>query len=398
MQAQINCDTYISAKWRAEVCRSGENGIETYYPFGEEMRPNMILDSWLETMVICPILAVGSCTAINNYSQIYMANMVNGYMRIGTGNTPLDYSQTQLAGYSKQTNYIRPDSTGAYYYDDYVSGSRTYSKTYEFAAETVDSVYREAGFKSDYASFWTPQSFSVVPPHKLNSNVVFSRFLFPSDLNLYVGDILKIKYDVGMRIPMLTGSAPMTGTGLSYGDFNGTGQMKLFGRFDSLFGGINSNGVASGDGEFRGIFWGPGDGYGFTNTVGINTSANLVHTGVDFPSINSTTDVARVLLQSTDYTPSAGPHHWPTKYYNTVTTGNFSWGDKFFDIKHKLLASYPNYDLQVGGIVFAPAGNNGYGEYAPTTDFGWYWKFDSPQTKYQDQLWEVTYRFSANRG
>lgn len=357
----------------------------------------MILDTWLETMVIAPILSPVYHEARNATSQIYMADMVNGYMTVGTGNTALSYSQTGLAGYKKETNYIRPNTTGAYYYDDYVSGSRTYSKTYEFSTETSAVTYREAGFRSDYSSFW---SSTKVPTAMRNPNIIFSRFLFPSDLNLYPGDILKIKYDVGMRIPMLTGAVPITGTGLSYGDFNGTGSMKLFGRFDKLFGGMDANGVASGYNTVKGIFWSIGEQYGFSPTVVLNSSANLVTTGINFPTINSITGIPRISLKesSADYDRTATPQRWPIAYYNTVTTGDFSWGDKYFDVKCIFPASYPNYDANVGGIVFSPASNNGGGEYFPETGFGWYWKFDNPQTKYQDQLWEVTWRFAADRG
>jgi hypothetical protein len=63
-----------------------------------------------------------------------------------------------------------------------------------------------------------------------------------SGITANIGEYIKIKYDVSIRIPAIVSGIPVTGTGVLYGDFNGSGEIKLCGTFRDLFGNVDSNG------------------------------------------------------------------------------------------------------------------------------------------------------------
>ena len=119
METNAHIDTYISAKWNIEVCRSGESGIESYFPYGKDMKPNRILDLWLESMIefMSPLNA--KTNSIGN--GLVFSKLTDGYLQLGTGTNPIKDTDTSLHRFYKKTNYIRigfDRATGTY-----ISGS-----------------------------------------------------------------------------------------------------------------------------------------------------------------------------------------------------------------------------------------------------------------------------------
>jgi hypothetical protein len=413
---EVNVNTYLSAKWRVEVCQSGDSGITSYYPFGEEMRSNMILDSWLESFAFFPTIG----------QPVLMSQMTDGYMQLGNGTGALDYKGIALSGFVRETNYIRPNTTGGHYTDVTGSGMRTYSRTFEFPSESGSVTYYEAGFRPDLSSLWDNSfgNFSLnVPTNK--KNPIFSRFLFPtgsdglvSGIALDIGQYMKVKYDVSIRVPALVDPIMVTGSDVVYGDFNGSGQIKLVGSYGDFFGNLhpdgegyysNLNAPLTGVNNAtypKGIIWPLSYGFSFNySDFAMGSSANYVPTGVNFPT-GYGVGVSRIDIQQNNKWPrfadktasfngsGTASSAYPSPY--TYPSG-YSWGDKHIDITLLFPANYPNYDMSFGGILFSPW-TASYGHtYAPDTGFGWYYKFDNPQMKYLDQMLQLTYRFSAQR-
>jgi len=405
--------TYISACYNIEICKSGDNGqTESRFPLGTGMHKNMILDSFLETIPY--ILATGGARL--GEGRLYMPQITNGYMQIGTGSGALDYSQRQLSGFVKETNFIRPYLTGCYYFDDTGIGMRTYSKTYEFPSEMSSVTYREAGFRSDLSSSWGTNVASGL------RNPTLTRFLISggTGVTLGIGEYLKIKYDISVKVPSLINTVAVTGD-IAYGDFNGSGLIKLVGPIEKIFGNINSDGYWYGTTAYgttglpsvnltnpsrsapykEGIMWSLNNIPARTNDVFDSTkahfSANYVPPNIAIPSYNTLAQIPRIELQ--DLTSSRKN---PLGYYGTAIE-KYTLQNKYIDTDFYFVANYPPIDFNFGGIFFTTTEsdqtiNVGVTDLVPQSGWGWYWKFDNTQTKYKDQLLKVSLRFSVDRG
>lgn len=162
-------NTYFSAKWSIEVCKSGASGIESYYPCGTGLKNNMILDNWLESLVY---LFSPSGGQIRPYADSFsVAAITKGTMFIGSGTGVPNYSQTELEAPIKSTNFIRQyfnECTGIYYPE---SGIALFSRKYDFGIENDIVKYTEAGFRSDMAG-GLPNS---------RKNRLWSRFVFTAE-------------------------------------------------------------------------------------------------------------------------------------------------------------------------------------------------------------------------
>jgi hypothetical protein len=145
-------------------------------------------------------------------------------------------------------------------------------------------------------------------------------------------------------------------------------------------------------------------GYGVMTGI-IGNRSELIPSG--FPSINSGANMPIV-----DIGDSRSDRKNPLQYkgtaydlYQRSTGANLQ--DKYIDREFYFVADYPNYDLKFGGIFFCPmvreldslAGLTEYqpNKYSTQRGYGWYWKFNNIQTKYQDQLLKLNFRFSMDR-
>lgn len=165
-----NINTYFGAKWNIEICKSGDNGIESYYPLGNNPKHNMILDHWLEALIYLYSPSGGAVKAYCS-NGLSLAGITKGAMHIGSGTGAPNYSQTGLQGPLKSTSYIRPffnQCTGIYYPE---SGMAVISKNYDFGIENGNVTYSEAGFRPDIAD--------ALPSGK--RNWLWSRFVFTKE-------------------------------------------------------------------------------------------------------------------------------------------------------------------------------------------------------------------------
>lgn len=164
-----NINTYFGAKWNIEICKSGSDGIESHFPLGTELKNNMILNNWLESLIY---LFSPSGGAIRPYCDgLSFAAITKGAMHVGSGTGIPQYTQTGLLGPVKSTTYIRPffnQCTGIYYPE---SGMAMFSRVYDFGIENKSITYSEAGFRPDIAD--------AVATGKRNH--LWSRFVFTKE-------------------------------------------------------------------------------------------------------------------------------------------------------------------------------------------------------------------------
>jgi hypothetical protein len=169
MEANAQINTYLSAKWNVEICRSGESGIESSFPFGKEMKSNRILDLWLESMV--ELMSPGNAKTSSIGGGLVFSRLTDGTMQLGTGTKPISDKDTALHRFYKQTNYIRPNfnrATGTYISG---SGMAIFSRTYDFPIESERVTYTEAGFKPNASDL----------SNNAGRRGIWSRFLFTSE-------------------------------------------------------------------------------------------------------------------------------------------------------------------------------------------------------------------------
>lgn len=155
--------------------------------------------------------------------------------------------------------------------------------------------------------------------------------------------------------------------------------------------GFAFSGIGSGIPRFSGIN-NTTSGYG--EIIGIIGSRNEI-IPQPFPRIDNSANINLI-----DIGDIPSERRSPLIYKGTANTF-YTPSGKFIDHEFIFQASYPSYDIQYGGIFFSPMTATSDGgtpnETVPFNTYGWYWKFDKMQTKYQDQLLKVNFRFSVDR-
>jgi hypothetical protein len=288
-----------------------------------------------------------------------------------------------------------------------------------------------------YANLIDNDGFDALSKQEISGNIISVTGLIGSrniltPIEVKVGEYLRINYGIRVSVPMTVSEVPVTGTGISYGSFNGSGLMKCFGRWSGtvgggncLFGSIDENGNTievgrstyyygdTWDRKYNGIV-------PYPNHAGVYMSAGLVPTGVNFPNINSITGIRILNLTGSQYSEppalisdnysvrSAISTSWPIFDYGQIQQNSIHRTNckktiqNYCDTSVILDARYPAYDVTFGGFLIgwslkytAPYYTPDW--YAPYSGMGMYWKFDQPQTKYQEQVITLTFRSSANR-
>jgi hypothetical protein len=155
-----------------------------YFPFGETPLKNMILDDLFDK-------AIGGAYAYSSLETYVQSMRIGG----STGaDTPAVRTQTGLQGTlvattHASTSMIREIDSGA-------------NKVY---------VQRDFKFDAVTGSPWTVREATVGCFGQANlSDSTLSRFVFPSDVNIAVGDVLFIVYRVELIMPYLTSNVPIS--------------------------------------------------------------------------------------------------------------------------------------------------------------------------------------------
>jgi hypothetical protein len=348
-EVEMEANTKMGGTWKVEIVHPN-GGIEA--PFGDKMRKNLILNSGFD------VLAGNS--AIVNYNPIETND--------GAWILPALFRRAKL-GSSSAAAAVTNSGLGAA-----ISGQDTVTSTQ--VCTTTNDTTSQAG-----PTFTRIYDFPAVSVStNINEVVIYglggggntqnlSRFVFPTTITLVAGQFLRLTYSFKAYIDALLNPISVS-LGASNG-FNVTGQLKLVGTYQNIFGGMTSDGgldyarTSSGPQPCGG--WLLNGRRLFTNfqgTAPTGTIAQMIPTGVSFPSINSDlTGYSKV--GSTITQDTAG-----------MVFGPYASGQGYQDITYLFAAANPISTTNIGGIIFSASRST------PTNaPFGWYLKFDNSQSK-----------------
>lgn len=166
MNINLNSNVGVSAKWQMEICTPTATGIISEFPFGTGYRSNAILNYFLSGIILHLYSASPPSFFVPSY-------FTDGAIQLGTGVSPISYTDRYLHKFYQESNFIRPFANSINI--NYVTGSGIafFEKTYEFPSVPGTVKFTEAAFKHIGASsLWSKYGIS---------NPIYSRFLFTQE-------------------------------------------------------------------------------------------------------------------------------------------------------------------------------------------------------------------------
>jgi hypothetical protein len=252
-----------------------------------------------------------------------------------------------------------------------------------------------------------------------------------------------------MRIPAIVDPIPVTGENVIYGDFNGSGSIKLTGPLDQIFGVTSDKASESISRPQRaGGFWWANISTHFnhpdTNIENLHLSAAMLKSTYVYPPIGKSmfisgnslygyVNIGQPEIVACDKgSPVQGiEQSWKhrnakVKSYSDFTrfsmvyplaSSNLLKEDyaqtesdpypNYIDYTFIFPGDYPSQDTYIGGMAISQSYDFSidaddcfvglFYSKIQTGDSAWIYKFNSPQLKPESQLIEVKVRFSANR-
>lgn len=229
-----------------------------------------------------------------------------------------------------------------------------------------------------------------------------------SGVQLEYGQFVRVTYEVMSRIPMLTGAVQVTGANLVDGSFNASGQLKLIGLYEYIFGywNMRDNGRHTENPFVEGFWWPSNPVHCFRDWPpggspcpypGTHLSANLIESGYGtFPPINQVRSLPAVNFNNDEggciLTVSRGPDCSEDQPYTLDIRKRVRWSSRgeipddgndridsrvtiypvvkngllqetydqntkpaHIDIKIIFPAEYPNADVAINGIFISPS-------------------------------------------
>jgi hypothetical protein len=349
-EVEMEANTKMGGTWKVEIVHPN-GGIEA--PFGDKMRKNLILNSGINALA--GNLTFGYQGASTISWGIYGSWILPALFtraKLGSSSTAAVVTDSGLGAAitNQDTGTITQSCTTVN--DTTSQAGPAFTKIYDFpaAASTINNINEAVIYGMGYGG------------HANN----LSRFVFPTTITLVAGQFLRLTYSFKAYIDALLNPISVS-LGASNG-FNVTGQLKLVGTYQNIFGGMGSNGNLT----YPSAYY-PCGGWllngrrlynGYNSSYPTGTNAQMIPTGVNFPSINSDlTGYSKV--GSTITQDTAG-----------MVFGSYSSGSGQQDITYLFAAANPISTTNIGGIIFSSSG------YAPANlPSGWYLKFDNDQSK-----------------
>lgn len=342
-----NPQTKIGGRWNISIMN--HNGGEIF-PFGKEMKKNLILDQGLD------ILAAGKYYggySIFNWNTI--PSFLIGGAVYGDGAVPPNPNDVSLTNETFETTTINDNSCSIT--DDLINGTRTFRKVYDFPTIEIGEVNTKVSEIGVFSN-WK------------NDKTLFSKFLLPRTIQLDYGQWIRLFYDFTIGSDMITSPVNIN---LSSGTFNGSGELKLCGRFDDIFGSFDNNGnptIVFGDSP-RSSFIPFYESF-CTEIANCQTeifgTAYLFTDGIlGFNSVN-TQIISEWAGQRLE------------EKLNTINPSAYIDGNFYRDIEYIFDYANPTYNEIIEGILFTVLRGSNNSPRQNTID-GWLWKFNNNQIK-----------------
>jgi len=203
----------VYGEYNVEVLKSG--GKDSYFPFGTGLRKNIIVDQFFGQILS------GYSGSIQAFIQSCMTN---------TGSTPATrYDTPSTFGTPNDITHASIIfSTGMVTAENRIFLNR------DFIFDTISSpkTYREA-MVGCYGLTGTNSTTTATGIE----NITTSHFVFPSDVNLYPGERLKVNYTLNLVIDYLASNVPVAINGNGY---NFGGNIRLSSNNTGIFGQIDA--------------------------------------------------------------------------------------------------------------------------------------------------------------
>lgn len=352
----------IFGKWNVSVvCDDKE-----FFPLGKEMKDNLILNQALD------ILASGKYySPYNIFNWNTIPAFLMGGAFYGDSEVPPSNTDTALTNQTAETNIVNDNSCSIV--DDPNNGTRTFKKVYDFAtikSEDTNTKIREMGIYSNWK----------------NPKTLIAKFIFPRTVTLGIGQFLRLYYDFTIGSDMIVNPVNIN---LSSGTFNATGQLKLCGRFDDIFGSFDSDGnprIVYGDSP-RASYMPFCDTFcaeiQTCSTQIFGTSYLLLPNMLGFNSINSTI-VSEWNGQRLEQS------------LGTINPALYIDGNYYRDIEYIFDYNNPIVSEPFSSILFTVLRGSATSQRQNTVD-GWLWKFNSNQIKQSSKKIVIMLRQSMAR-
>ncbi len=376
----MNLSPEFLGEWKVEIVNKKNNN--TYYPFGNCFYKNLLLDVGIVELLHANYhreheVDISSGRSLYNFQTIPV--FLKGGAAIGSGTSIPKINDTGLESI-KQTSTRLLSSHREHHcktIDNLEKGSRSYIRVFDFDTFNMDTVINEAGLYSD-----------------ILGGKYYSRFLFPEEIYLTVDEYIRLIYRFTVRIKAI--STPILVSGHLNNGFNPDGEIKLVGRFDDIFGAMNSLGdpiITRGDSALSCTV--PFCERFPINNLELDTwvepTAYWVHGDIDFPAANASLVIetaGRRLLSDS----------WQNE--NEVILSAFNENNLYRDCTYIFNKDNPGSSGgdMVGGILFTNMiMSSSIAKVRENTWAGWYLKFNVPQLKSAMNKITITIRSSIPR-
>lgn len=238
IEGEVDLRMSVSAKYKVKILHPRGTVTE---PFGDEWLPNLITNYAFDNMM--------------GTSTVSFTTVVTNYCRAGTSATAPANTDTALNAFWAATNTLTNSGAGST--NDTVNGAVTHTQSFDFAAAGGSVGLNELGLANTAA----------------NGVGLFTHALFPSQVNLNTGDVLRIPYSITFSIP-----ATVTAISVSLAAVNGfniSGSMKVCSTFANLFGALNASGGTATSSTSQYL------------TVGSTSNGYICSAPTTFPTVNT---------------------------------------------------------------------------------------------------------------